>query len=123
MGMKRKVVLLTAILLLSLTACGVGGLAQNAADATACKALNSTLTAVISTYQSGLVDTGLITQIDNLVGDQARALLSTELAADISALTNVLKDTQSAQGSQERVDELNASISSRCSEVGASIGG
>ena len=124
-AMKSKAVLGAALSVLILTGCGVTDLAksaaQGAADATACKALESTIKSLTGAYQSGLVDSGLITQIDNLVGDQARALLSTGLTQDINALTDALGETQTAAGSKEKLQEITDSITKRCTESGVTI--
>lgn len=123
--MKIKAALITPALALTLTGCGVGDIAQSAAqlaaDATACKALDSTIKSVTSAYQTGFIDSGLISQIDNLVGEPARALLSTGLAQDINLLTDALGQTQTAEGSRDAVKEITDSISKRCSEAGVNI--
>lgn len=120
--MKLLPLVFIPILAFSLTGCGVEGIARNAADATACKALTSTLNGITTAYQSGLVDSGLISKVNNLVGEQARALLSTGLAEDLALLGDVMSQTQSAQASQEKVGTLTASISERCSAVGVEVG-
>ena len=105
--MKLRVGILAALLAILLSSCGVTDLAKQAADATACKALESTINTVVSTYQSGVVDSGLITTVDNLVGEQARSLLSTGLAEDLKALTAALKETNSATSAQAAVKSWN----------------
>ena len=116
--MKIKLTASALILSISLTGCGVQDLAKQAADATACKALDSTIKAIAASYEAGVVDTGLITKLDSLVGDQARSLLSTGLAEDIKALSNALNETNSATSSKENVKSLTDSISKRCSDAG-----
>jgi hypothetical protein len=116
--MKIKLAASALILSASLTGCGIQDLAKQAADATACKALDSTIKAIAASYEAGVIDTGLITKIDSLVGDQARSLLSTGLAADIKALTDALNETNSATSSKENVKSLTDSISQRCSDAG-----
>lgn len=103
-----------------LSSCGVTDLAKQAADATACKALESTINTIVSTYQSGVVDSGLITTVDNLVGEQARALLSTGLAEDLKALTAALGETNSADTAQTEIQAITDSISKRCADAGVS---
>jgi len=120
--MKIKIVALSPILLLILSGCGIADLAKNAADATACKALSSTINGIATAYQSGLVDSGLISQIDTLVGEQARSLLSTGLAQDLSSLTEVLGQNQRTESSQEKIKILTDSISKRCADAGTVIG-
>ena len=118
--MKLRVGIFLTGLCVLLTSCGVKDLAKQAADATACKALNSTIKTITSGYQSGVVDSGLITQIDNLVGNQARSLLSTGLAEDLKALTTALQETNSATGAQVQIQGITDSISKKCSDVGVS---
>ena len=103
---------------ISLTGCGVSDLAKQAADATACKALNSSITTIANTYQTGLIDSGLISKIDSLVGEQARSLLSTGLASDLKSLTDALAQTNSAESSKKQIKSLTDSITKRCSDAG-----
>ncbi len=121
--MKIRVVTLNLALAATLTGCGVSDLAKQAADATACKALDSTIKTITDSYQSGVIDSGLISQIDALVGEQARSLLSTGLAADLKLLTGALGQTNSAESSREQIKVLTDSISKRCADAGVnSIG-
>jgi len=118
--MRIRVTLVALALAATLTGCGVTDLAKQAADATACKALDSTIKRITDSYQSGVIDSGLITQIDALIGDQARALLSTGLAEDLKSLTTALQDTNSAEGAQTELTALTDSITQRCSDAGVS---
>lgn len=118
--MKIRLGIMVATLSLLLTSCGVADLAKQAADATACKALESTIANITSAYQSGVIDSGLVTTVDNLVGDQARALLSAGLADDLKALTTALQDTNSATGAQTEIQGITDSISKRCADAGVS---
>jgi hypothetical protein len=118
--MRTRIALVAITLTVALTGCGVGDLAKQAADATACKALDSTIKTITDSYQSGVIDSGLITQIDALIGDQARALLSTGLAEDLKSLTKALQDTNSAEGAQTELKTLTDSITQRCSDAGVS---
>ncbi len=118
--MKMPIAIVLLPLVSTLTGCGVTDLAKQAADATACKALDSTITTITNSYQSGVIDSGLITQIDNLVGDQARALLSTGLAKDLKSLTEALQDTNSAASAESQLKEITDSIAQRCSDAGVS---
>ncbi len=121
--MKIRVVTLNLALAATLTGCGVSDLAKQAADATACKALDSTIKTITDSYKSGVIDSGLISQIDALVGEQARSLLSTGLAADLKLLTGALGQTNSAESSREQIKVLTDSISKRCADAGVnSIG-
>lgn len=118
--MKLKSTLIAVALLVSLTSCGVADLAKQAADAAACKAIDSTIKTITDSYQSGIIDSGLITQIDNLVGDQARALLSTGLAEDLKSLTTALQGTNSATSTESEIKAITDSITQRCSDAGVS---
>ena len=118
--MRTRIALVAITLTVALTGCGVGDLAKQAADATACKALDSTIKTITDSYQSGVIDSGLITQIDALIGDQARALLSTGLAEDLKSLTTALQNTNSAEGAQTELKALTDSITQRCSDAGVS---
>ena len=118
--MKIRFGLLALGLVLSVTGCGVTDLAKQAADATACKALDSTIATITSTYQSGIIESGLITQVDNLIGDQARALLSTGLAEDLKSLSTALQSTNSATTAESEIKAITDSISQRCSDAGVS---
>jgi hypothetical protein len=118
--MRIRAALVALALATALTGCGVADLAKQAADATACKALDSTIKTITDSYQSGVIDSGLITQIDALIGDQARALLSTGLAEDLKSLTTALQDTNSAEGAQTELKALTDSITQRCSDAGVS---
>lgn len=120
--MNRLIALpIVALSTLALSGCSLEEVASTAADAAACTALSSTLTGLADAYQSGLVDSGVITQIDKLIGNQIDSVLSSGLAEDLRGLTAALAESQTAQGAQEKVDELTASINSRCSSVGIEI--
>jgi len=118
--MKIRIALVAITLTVSLTGCGVTDLAKQAADATACKALDSTIKTITDSYQSGVIDSGLITQIDALVGDQTRTLLSTGLAEDLKSLTTALQNTNSATSAQKEIQAITDSISKRCADAGVS---
>lgn len=120
--MRSLSLLVAPVLLVSLSGCSVEEVAQTAADAAACTALTSTLDGLSQAYQAGLVDSGVIAQIDLLVGEQARALLSSGLADDLTLLGNTLSETQSAQDAEQQIAALTASISERCASVGVTIG-
>ena len=116
--MRIRITLVAITLTVTLTGCGVTDLAKQAADATACKAIDSTVKTITDSYQSGVIDSGLITQIDALIGDQARALLSTGLAEDLKSLTTALQDTNSATSAQTEIQAITDSISKRCADAG-----
>jgi hypothetical protein len=118
--MKLRFGIFAVLLTFLLSSCGVTDLAKQAADATACKAIDSTVKTITDSYQSGVIDSGLITQIDALIGDQARALLSTGLAEDLKSLTTALQDTNSATSAQTEIQAITDSISKRCADAGVS---
>jgi len=118
--MRIRIAIAVLALSATLTGCGVTDLAKQAADATACKALESTIKTITDSYQSGVIDSGLITQIDALIGDQARALLSTGLAEDLKSLTAALQDTNSATSAQSEIQAITDSITQRCNDAGVS---
>ena len=122
-AMKMKFSLVAGLIAVLLTGCGVTDIAKSAADATACKALSSTISAISDSYQAGVSDSGVITKIDNLVGEQARSLLSTELAQDLKSLTDALRQSETAQGSKADVTALANSIKERCSKTEGAIEG
>jgi hypothetical protein len=119
----RRPIAITAIALLTvpLSACSLEEVASTAADAAACTALSSTIQGLSDAYQSGIVDSGVISQIDKLIGNQIDSVLSSGLADDLRNLTSALGETQTAQGAQQRVDELLASVQERCSAVGIDV--
>jgi hypothetical protein len=112
--MKIRSLIIASLITLLLTGCGVSDIAKSAADATACKALSSTISAISDSYQAGVSESGIITKIDNLVGEQARSLLSTELAQDLKSLTDALRQSETAQGSKADVTAIADSIKERC---------
>jgi hypothetical protein len=118
--MRTRITLVAITLTVALTGCGVTDLAKQAADATACKALDSTIKTITDSYQSGVIESGLITQIDALIGDQAQALLSTGLAEDLKSLTTALQNTNSATSAQTEIQAITDSISKRCADAGVS---
>jgi hypothetical protein len=118
--MRIRASIFALVLAVPLTGCGVTDLAKKTADETACKALSSTIKKLTDSYQSGVVDSGLITQIDSLIGDQARALLSDGLAQDLKSLTTALKNNNSATSADTEIQSLADSISKRCSDAGVS---
>ena len=115
---KLTLAVLVGIGVFSVAGCSVQEVASSAADAAACKALSSTLSGISSAYEQGLVDSGVIAQIDSMVGDQVDFLLSTELAADLAELAKQLSQSTPAQGTSDKVAELTASISEKCSVHG-----
>jgi hypothetical protein len=122
LAMRRPVAITSiALLTLPLSACSFEDVAATAADAAACTALSSTIQGLSEAYQSGIVDSGVITQIDKLIGNQIDSVLSSGLADDLRNLTSALGETQTAQGAQQRVDELLASVEERCGAVGIDV--
>lgn len=118
--MLKKIALIT-LPVVFLTGCSIEEVAQTAADAAACQALQGTLSGLQTAYAEGLVDSGVIEQIDLLVGDQLDALVSSGLASDLRALSQELGQTSSAVDATERVTALTASINQRCEAVGIVI--
>jgi hypothetical protein len=103
---------------LTLTACSPEALVSAAADAAACTAMESTLTATAAAYQEGLVDSGLIAQVDALIGEQVRGVLSSGLSQDLADLVAIVDSAESVETAKAKVAELTASIGEKCSAVG-----
>ena len=103
---------------LTLTACSPADLVSAAADAAACTAMESTLTATSAAYQEGLVDSGLISQVDSLIGEQVRGVLSSGLSQDLADLVAIVDSAESVETAKAKVAELTASIEQKCSAVG-----
>jgi hypothetical protein len=116
--MNLKYLGLMAASTILLTGCSVGDLAAVAADAAACTAMESTLTATAAAYQEGLVDSGLITQVDALIGEQVRGVLSSGLSQDLADLVAIVESAESVETAKAKVAELTASIGEKCSAVG-----
>ena len=120
--MRRPIAIASiALVTLPLSACSFEDVAATAADAAACTALSSTIQGLSEAYQSGIVDSGVITQIDKLIGNQIDSVLTSGLADDLRNLTSALGETQTAQGAQQRVDDLLASVQERCGAVGIDV--
>ena len=115
---KLSMAVLLGLGIISLAGCSIQEVASTAADAAACKALSSTLSGISGAYEQGLVDSGVIAQLDSVVGEQVDFLLSTELAADLAELAKQLSQSSPAQGTSDKVAELTASISEECSGYG-----
>lgn len=120
-AMRNLALSVAALSTLALSGCSFEDVAANAADAAACTALSSTLNGLSEAYQQGLVDSGVLAQVDDLVGDQLDSLLSSELAADLKGLTSALAETETASGAQAQVDEFLGSITDRCAAVGINL--
>lgn len=108
--------------LAALTACSPEAMVSAAADAAACTAMESTLTATANAYESGLVDSGIISQVDALIGEQVRGVLSSGLSQDLADLVAVVDSNESVETAKAKVEELTASISEKCSAVGIEFG-
>lgn len=104
--------------LIALTGCSAEDLVSAAADAAACTAMESTLTATAAAYQEGLVDSGLIAQVDTLIGEQVRGVLSSGLAKDLQDLVAIVDSNESVETAKAKVEALTASIGEKCSAVG-----
>ena len=101
-----------------LTGCSASEIASAAADAAACNAMETTLTATAAAYQEGLVDSGLISQVDALIGEQVRGVLSSGLSQDLADLIAIVDSAESVETAKAQVAELTASIGEKCSAVG-----
>ena len=119
--MKSFSLVLAPLALLTLTGCSVEEVAQSAADAAACTALSSTLSGISEAYKAGLVDSGVIASVQDLVGNQTEFLLSTALAQDLKDLGVALASSETGQGAQQRVDELSQAVIQKCQKVGVAI--
>lgn len=115
---KLSMAVLLGLGIIGLAGCSIQEVASTAADAAACKALSSTLSGISGAYEQGLVDSGVIAQLDSVIGEQVDFLLSTELAADLAELAKQLSQSSPAQGTSDKVAELTASISEKCSGYG-----
>jgi hypothetical protein len=80
--------------------------------------MESTLAATLEAYQSGLVDSGLISQVDSLIGEQVRGVLSAGLAKDLEDLVAVVDSNESVETATAKVEDLTASIQDKCAAVG-----
>jgi hypothetical protein len=116
--MKFALFPISALLTLSLSACSVGDLAAAAADAAACRALKSTIEGAATAYQDGLVDSGVISQVDQMIGEQVRTVLSSGLAKDLGDFMVEVGKSEPAQTSKDKVAQLSQSIATRCEAVG-----
>ncbi len=103
---------------LALSACSPEELVSAAADAAACTAMESTLKATAAAYQEGLVDSGLISQVDALIGEQVRGVLSSGLSQDLADLLAIVDSNESVDTAKAKVAALTASIQEKCSAVG-----
>ena len=103
---------------MALSACSPEQLVSAAADAAACTAMESTLTATLEAYQSGLVDSGLISQVDALIGEQVRGVLSSGVSQDLADLVAIVDSNESVETATAKVEELTASIQDKCAAVG-----
>lgn len=108
----------SVVSVLALTACSPEQLVSAAADAAACTAMESTITATLAAYQEGLVDSGLISQVDALIGEQVRGVLSAGLSEDLASLVAIVDSNESVDTATAKVEELTASIQEKCAAVG-----
>jgi predicted small secreted protein len=124
MQMRTKALATVALIAaaLTLSACSPEELAKNAADAAACTALSSSLEGLSAAYRDGLVDSGVLAQLDAIVGESARGLLSTGFGQDVVALGEALAQTDTSQEAQAKVSQLTGSIAERCGELGINVG-
>ena len=104
-----------------LAGCSASDLVSSAADAAACRAAESTIAAATEAYEQGLLDSGILDQLNVLIGEQVQGVLSTGLAQDVGDLLLALGETDSAQSSKDKVAQLSASIATRCEAVGVTF--
>lgn len=104
-----------------LSGCSFDQVVRSGADAAACTALEGTLESVAQAYRDGLVDSGVLERVDELIGDQVDVLLSSDFASEVRELGDALAESDGAQGAQQRVDDALGAISERCSSVGVSL--
>jgi len=116
-----KKLALIALPVLLLSGCAVDEIAQTAADSAACQAMKGTISGLQAAYDAGLVDSGVLEQVDEIAGDQLEALLSSGLAADLRALRDELAATEPAQSASQRIAALTDSIALRCATVGVNV--
>ena len=121
--MKKLFIVSLPIVALSLMGCSsVSSIASNAADTTACSAISSSLTGLSEAFQAGLIDANLVDQIAAVLNSGGEGLLSPELSQDLNGIVEVLRQSPDAAQSQADLNDLIASTTQRCSDVGISIG-
>jgi len=111
----------TLALLALLSGCSADQVIRSGADAAACTALEGTLESVAQAYKDGVVDSGVLDRVDELVGDQVDVLLSSDFAAEVRELGDALAQSDGAQDAQQRVDDALSAISARCNSVGVKL--
>lgn len=109
------------MMLFTLSGCNAQEVAQAAADAAACRAGQSVIAEVQAAYEAGMIDSGILTHLDSLLGNQVDALLSSELAGLFEELRSVVAETEPVADTAAKVEEINGEIASRCGEVGVSF--
>ncbi|MGA1023853.1 MAG: hypothetical protein ACO3S8_04065 [Aquiluna sp.] len=108
-------------MLAMLSGCSADQVIRSGADAAACTALEGTLESVAQAYKDGVVDSGVLDRVDELIGDQVEVLLSSDFADEVRELGDALAESDSAQGAQQRVDDALSAISARCNSVGVKL--
>ena len=108
-------------LLAILSGCSADQVIRSGADAAACTALEGTLESVAQAYKDGVVDSGVLARVDELIGDQVDVLLSSDFAAEVRELGDALAQSDGAQDAQQRVDDALSAISARCNSVGVKL--
>lgn len=119
--MKSIVLTATVLATLSLTACSPAEIASNAADAAACSATHASLETLSGLYRDGLVDSGVIEQVQALIGEPVQALLSSGLAQDFKELGEIISASGPAEETAQKIDTLVADIKVRCEAVGVTF--
>jgi phage tail tape-measure protein len=116
--MNKPLIAIALVGTLSLSGCS---LATAAADAAACRAMEGAIEATVTAYEQGLVDSGVLAHIDSLVGEQLRGALSSGLANDLGDFLDAVGSSDTGQSAKDKVKDLSAAISNRCSDVGVNF--
>jgi hypothetical protein len=116
-----KAIALALTLTFGLAGCSVADLATSAADAAACRALESTIEAAALAVDEGLVDSGVIAHLDSLIGEQVRSVLSSGLAKDLGDFAAAVGESEPGQSTKDKVAQLSQSIQTRCAAVGVNF--
>lgn len=120
--MRTLTIAALTLMTLSLAACSPAEVAANAADAAACTAAQASLSTLSDLYREGLVDSGVVDQVQALIGEPVQALLSSGLANDFKQLGEAISASGPAEETAQKIDTLVADIKVRCEAVGVSFG-
>lgn len=121
--MNKSLIISLPVVALSLLGCSsASSIASNAADTAACNAISSYLPLLSESYQAGLIDSNLVDQVEAVLNSGGEGLLSPELSQDLNGIVEVLRQSPDTAQSQADLNDLIASTTQRCSDVGISIG-